>query len=73
VYVPQTIVELANELKLFIEHTNVNNTIFRSDHVSNNLVLKGVLSKDKEEIIRTIDSSIELIDENAYPTTPMFL
>ncbi len=38
-YVPQTIVELANELKLFIEHTNVNNTIFRSDHVSNNLVL----------------------------------
>jgi radical SAM superfamily enzyme YgiQ (UPF0313 family) len=72
-YVPQTIVELANELKLFIEHTNITNAIFRSDHVSNNLVLKGILSKDREEMIKTIDNAIASIDKDAYPTTPAFL
>lgn len=39
-------VELLSELRLFIEHTDLESTIFRSDHVSNFLVLKGVLGKD---------------------------
>ena len=72
-YVPLTIVDLASELKLFIEHTNVNNTIFRSDHISNNLVLKGVLSKDKEEILRTLQFAIDTIDNETYPITPLLL
>jgi radical SAM superfamily enzyme YgiQ (UPF0313 family) len=72
-YVPQTILELASELKLFIKHTDTTNTIFRSDHVSNNLVLKGVLSKDKEAMIEAIEKAGLLIDKNAYPVTPRYL
>lgn len=50
----QTERELAEELKLFIENITIDNAIFRSDHVSNQVVLKGVLSKDKQKLIDTI-------------------
>lgn len=54
-YIQQTENELAHELKVFIENLDVNNCIFRSDHVSNNIVLKGVLGKDKEMLLRQIE------------------
>jgi radical SAM superfamily enzyme YgiQ (UPF0313 family) len=72
-YVPQTIVELAEELKLFISHLEIQNSIFRSDHTSNNLVLKGVLSKDKMELVNEINRAIVSIDKNLYPQTPGML
>ena len=72
-YIPQTIAELAAELRLFIEHTNIKDTIFRSDHVSNNLVLKGILSKDKELLLQTIDTAIDSMDDGLYPTLPPVL
>ncbi len=72
-YISQTIVELANELKLFIEHTHITDTIFRSDHVSNNLILKGILSRNKKELLEKIESAIKTIDENLYPSTPLIL
>ncbi len=72
-YLPQTIVELASELKLFIEHTKLNNVIFRSDHVSNNLVLKGILSKDNEALLKAIQNAIDTTYSCIYPTTPSIL
>lgn len=69
-YEPQTIAELAEELKLFIENLEVDNTIFRSDHVSNNLVLKATLPKDKETLVSSIQQAIECTDRGVYPETP---
>lgn len=57
-YQQQTIVELYKELRLFIENLDVENVIFRSNHVSNNLILKGTLSRDKELIIEQINGAI---------------
>ncbi len=54
----QSTQELIEELRLFIEHLTTENTIYRSDHVSNNLILKGTLSKDKERLLREIDSRL---------------
>ncbi len=51
-------VELCEEMRLFIEHTDLNKTIFRSDHVSNHLILKGVLGKDKQAMLDEIDDAI---------------
>jgi hypothetical protein len=34
-------------------------TIFRSDHASNYLVLKGVLGKDKAMLINTVQMAID--------------
>lgn len=34
-------------------------TIFRSDHISNNLVLKGVLNKDKTKLLAQIQQAVD--------------
>ena len=43
--------ELLSEMYSFIESTNLHETIFRSDHASNFLVLKGVLGRDKQKFL----------------------
>ena len=47
--------ELIEEMRVFIANTQLNQTIFRSDHASNYLVLKGILPRDKESILQKID------------------
>ena len=47
--------ELIEEMRIFIENTKLSQTVFRSDHASNYLVLKGILSKDKETLLEKID------------------
>jgi radical SAM superfamily enzyme YgiQ (UPF0313 family) len=51
-------IELCREMKTLIGATELENTIFRSDHVSNHLILKGVLGKDKARMLQQIDESI---------------
>lgn len=50
--------ELFSELKLFMENLELNETIFRSDHASNSLVLKGVLGRDKQRFLAQINDAI---------------
>jgi len=69
-YQQQTIVELFSELKLFIENLNVDNVIYRSNHVSNNLPLQGILSKDKKQLIEAIDNATLNTPEDTYPEPP---
>ena len=52
-------VGLCQEMKTFIGATELDNTIFRSDHVSNHMVLKGVLGKDKARLLNQIEQSID--------------
>ena len=52
-------IELFEEMKLFMENLNLSETIFRSDHASNSLVLKGVLGRDKERFLKQIADTIE--------------
>lgn len=51
--------ELCEEMQTFIGATELNSSIFRSDHVSNHLILKGVLGKDKQKMLGQIDQAIE--------------
>ncbi|MCP3688872.1 MAG: radical SAM protein [Gammaproteobacteria bacterium] len=51
--------ELCKEMRSFIGATELESSIFRSDHVSNHLVLKGVLGKDKQAMLEQIDQAIE--------------
>lgn len=43
------------ELKHFISNLELSNTVFRSDHASNYLPLKGTLGKDKEFLMTQIE------------------
>lgn len=46
------------ELKYFISKLELTSTIFRSDHASNYLPLKGVLGKDKQAMLELLDTVI---------------
>ncbi len=50
---------LFREMKLMLSHTELEKTIFRSDHASNYMVLKGVLGRDKERMLSQIRSVID--------------
>ncbi|WP_461614162.1 radical SAM protein [Clostridium sp. Marseille-QA1073] len=56
--------EVMEEIKIFIENVNVENTVFRSNHASNYVSLKGTLPLDKEKILNTINSALK--DSNSY-------
>jgi hypothetical protein len=49
---------LFKEIEIMLEETQLENTIFRSDHASNYLVLKGVLGKDKEKLLQQVRGAI---------------
>ena len=48
-------------MKIFMENISddVQNCVFRSNHASNYLPLKGRLSRDREKILETIDQGLE--------------
>lgn len=50
--------QLFKELRTFIGHLELENTVFRSDHASNYLPLKGVLGKDKARLLSELDTAI---------------
>ncbi len=52
-------IEQLKEMQIFIENTKLSETIFRSDHASNHLVLKGVLGKNKESFLQKIEATIQ--------------
>jgi radical SAM superfamily enzyme YgiQ (UPF0313 family) len=56
-----TRLELFKEMKLLMENLTLNKTIFRSDHASNHLILKGILGRDKARISAEIDLAIQLV------------
>lgn len=51
--------ELIEEMGILIENLDLKNTVFRSDHASNYLVLKGVLNRDKVELLNRINETIK--------------
>lgn len=54
-------IEILKELRLIVENIsdNLRSCVFRSNHASNYLPIKGVLAKDKKEILKQIDYAIE--------------
>lgn len=52
--------EVLMETKEMIKNINVENCIFRSNHASNYIALKGTLSKDKDLILSQIEEGLEI-------------
>lgn len=50
---------LFQEMYWLLDELELENTIFRSDHASNYLVLKGVLGKDKHGLLATVRAALE--------------
>ena len=70
-FIPLTTIELFKELELFMQNLELDQTIFRSDHASNQLVLKGVLGRDRDLFLNQIqDAIINPNKENIRPVIP---
>lgn len=70
---PLTARESLQELKLFLQHVDIttNKTVFRSDHASNYLVLKGRLGRDKEQLLQQVTAVLKAPEEDdAYNLRP---
>jgi len=50
--------DLFHEIRTFISHLELSDTVFRSDHASNYLVLKGDLGRDKQAMLNQIDLAL---------------
>jgi radical SAM superfamily enzyme YgiQ (UPF0313 family) len=50
---------LLAELRLFLEHCELNDCVFRTNHASNYLPLKGILNRDKEALLSRIDDALQ--------------
>ena len=45
-------------MHVLLDNLELDNTVFRSDHASNYLVLKGQLGRDKALLLNTIETAI---------------
>jgi len=50
---------LFQEMFWLLDNLELDNTIFRSDHASNYLVLKGVLGKDKPRLLEIVRAALD--------------
>src|SRR5271157_104681 len=57
---PMDEMQIVSEVRLMIENIDdgLHDCVFRSNHASNYLVLKGVLADDKEALLATIDNAL---------------
>ncbi|MDH5630672.1 MAG: radical SAM protein, partial [Gammaproteobacteria bacterium] len=57
-YQPLNQMQLFNEMEILLSHLELEKTIFRSDHASNYLVLKGILNQDKEKLLKQVQLAL---------------
>ena len=57
-YQPLEQMDLFREMQMLLEALELEKTIFRSDHASNYLILKGALNKDKEKLLKMVNQAI---------------
>ncbi|MGB2130515.1 MAG: radical SAM protein [Marinobacterium sp.] len=55
------------EMQTLIGATDLQQTVFRSDHVSNSLVLKGTLGRDKARMLAEIDQAMDYAGRHEIP------
>jgi radical SAM superfamily enzyme YgiQ (UPF0313 family) len=65
---PLSVMELMQEMERFLARLELTRTVFRSDHASNWLVLKGTLSADKQGLLDQLRKAIA--DPDHAPLRP---
>jgi len=62
-YEPMSPQDLLEEQYLFIQNTDLQNSIYRSDHASNYKPLKGILNRDKNRLLKELEVAIQKPNE----------
>jgi len=50
---------ILKELKILVENLELSNCIFRTNHASNYLPIRGVLNSDKDSILQLLTETID--------------
>ena len=50
--------ELMTETRLFLEHIDSEGSVFRSNHASNRLVIKGTLPQDRDRLLAQVRAAM---------------
>ena len=58
-FVPMKPMDILRELKILIENLELTNCIFRTNHASNYLPIRGTLNQDKEDLLYILTETIE--------------
>jgi radical SAM superfamily enzyme YgiQ (UPF0313 family) len=61
-FIPMKPMEILTELKMLVEHLDLSNCVFRTNHASNYLPIRGVLNQDKEVILEILTETINKQD-----------
>ncbi|WP_036860733.1 radical SAM protein [Porticoccus hydrocarbonoclasticus] len=56
---PLTQQQLFQEMEILLDTLELERTVFRSDHASNYLVLKGTLNRDKDQLLQQVRTAIQ--------------
>lgn len=65
---PLGVLELMREMELFLSRLELKRTVFRSDHASNWLILRGTLGADKDRLLGELRRAIA--EPDAAPLRP---
>jgi len=55
-FIEMSKIDLIEEMGIFIDNLELESSIFRSDHASNYLILKGILNRDKDKLLLRINN-----------------
>ncbi len=67
-FIPMKPMDILTELKILVEHLELTNCIFRTNHASNYLPIRGTLSEDKSRLLEILTETIETgATENLRP------
>jgi len=58
-FVPMSPMDILKELKILVEHLELSNCVFRTNHASNYLPIRGVMNEDKETILEILTQTID--------------
>jgi radical SAM superfamily enzyme YgiQ (UPF0313 family) len=64
-FIPMQPMEILQELKILVEHLELSNCVFRTNHASNYLPIRGVLNADKEAILDVLTKTIDNEDTSS--------
>ena len=70
-FIEMSKMDLIKEMGDFIKYLELESTIFRSDHASNYLVLRGILNRDKEKLMSGINKV--LVNPDKSGLTPEWM
>jgi len=57
-FTPMSPMEILKELRTLVEHLELSSCVFRTNHASNYLPIRGTLNKDKDALIQILNDTI---------------